>query len=153
MAISSVQRSMLITSVGETSSGVLTANVDAVWALYDSATARLQYLYTKRDLIELSMGEMRTRATFRSRDDVGVDATDFLSNLLKMKADVDAEIAKEEAKAAAGNQVLPGGSVAAVGEILRQETSNTLRLPGQLSANDMRYRGEPYSPRRRGWRP
>jgi hypothetical protein len=153
VAISAVQRTMLITSVGETSSGVLAANVDGIWDSYTGAAGRLQYLYTKRDLIELSMGEMRTKADFRARDDVGVNATDFLGNLLLMKKDVDADILKEEAKAAAGNQVLPGGSVAAVGEILRKETSESLRVSGQQSANDMRYRGEPYSPRRTGWRP
>lgn len=153
MAISAVQRTMLITSVGETFSGALATNVDGIWDSYAGAVGRLQYLYTKRDLIDLAMGEMRVMADFRSRDDVGVNATDFLGNLLLMKKDVDADILREEAKVGAGAAVAVGGTVAAVGEMLRKESSESLRVSGQLSANDMRYRGEPYSPRRRGWRP
>jgi hypothetical protein len=150
-AITDVQRSMLIASVGETSSNLLATNVDGIWDLYGSAPARLQYLYTKRDLIDLAMGEMRVRVSFAARDDVGVDATDFLGNLLLMKASTDADIAKEEAKTATASATLQGG-VASVGEILREETSESRRRCGQLSANDLRYRGEPYGSylRRRG---
>lgn len=142
------ESTQLIASVGDFGDSFLATNLPSVWARYDGVSGRLQFLYTRRDLIDLAMGEVRKRVSFDAPQDVGVDASDLIKALLAMKKDILAEIAREE-----DTLVIAGtGEVfySLTGEMLTTGSTSVAGLPRTLDANSAFYRGQPYQlpPRR-----
>jgi hypothetical protein len=128
---------MIIAQLGDPD-GVLAAQVDAFWQAYSGVPGRsnfLVFLYTKRDAIQILMGSVRTRVTetigpLTSRD------TDLFTNLDKMLADTNAEIARQEKIARAS-----GGALSGVLTTTAPEAPPNVLGPDR---NDSRYLGNPY---------
>jgi hypothetical protein len=142
------QKTDLITSVGDFGDNYLAGRVDDIWAKYDGQSGNLQYLYTRRDLIILAMGEVRRRVNLDAHQDVAIDEGDMIKALLSMKRDADNDIAK----ALAGGDVVGDATsfLPYAGELLTTGSTSVVGFPGRPDANSSFYRGDPYNigPRR-----
>lgn len=140
----------IIASVGDFGNNFLATNLPDVWAKYDSIGGRLQFLYTKRDIIDMAMGEVRKSVTALTPQDVSMYLSDMLKGLLAMKKAVLADIDKELVNPG-GVVDAVGGLVAFAGELLTTGSTDLMGPRGYPDANDMIYRGSPYRfpPRRR----
>jgi hypothetical protein len=137
------QATEILASVGDFAGGFLAANLDYVWAKYDLIGGRLQLLYTKRDLVDMAMGEVRKRVDFQTPSDVSVMASQLLNNLLKMRNALSADITKLENTP--GGVVEDGSTFAAfAGELLTTGSTALPGFSGEPDVNSLTYRGSPY---------
>lgn len=149
MALTTAQRkSLLIARVGETSGGLLAANIDALWDLYAAeaaVSAALRDLYVRRDLIEIALADARTKVTFTDGD-YSQSASHLAQRLEAMLAAAQAELERFEA-------AQQGAGGAAVGELatVTPDTppSAAPSRPYGPDAFDPEYVGDPYWPRAR----
>jgi hypothetical protein len=137
-------RNLIVTQVGDSTTGVVAANVDTLWTLHDDQpTLPRQFLHAKRDAIQVLMGTVREQVTI-ARSGTQTDLTDKMRNLQAMLSAVDAEIATIETLALkAASQARPmSGQLTA--------TAPRSAPDGWPDANDPALRGDPYVPLR--WR-
>lgn len=119
-------------------SGVLTANIVAMWESYaDKAliAPRLQELYTKRRAIDAVLGIVRNQVTFNIANDHSRNQSDKAKTLLSMRGEVQADIKQIETQARSGR---PG----VAGQITTTAPITPTYPP---DANDPAYQGSPYS--------
>lgn len=122
-------------------SGVLTANIAAMWASFaDKAliAPRLQELYTKRRAIDTVLGIVRSQVTFNIANDHSRNQSDKAKTLLSMRGEVQADITAVEKQARSAR-----GGVAGV---ITTVAPITPAFPPD--ANNPTYQGSPYSPPR-----
>lgn len=145
LAPTAAEQDELLTSIGDFQDGTLEAALPDIWTRYVPYGGRLQFLYVKKDLIDLAMGEVRKRVNFQTPQDVSVEASQLLNNLLKMRQAVERDIAKLEAAGAGAVVETTGGQLMAfTGEMLRTGSSSVTGHSGGVDANSSVYRGSPY---------
>lgn len=141
------QQNLLVLEVNDTPDGRLTNNVAAIWAAcapYAQIDYQLQVLYTKRRLIELAQGYYTTQVTFNAFQDASVNLSDILKGYGLMRAQVQVEIERIEAKAQKRR-----GAVSTPITTTAPITPEEAMLPPASpfsDANDPAYAGSPYAP-------
>jgi hypothetical protein len=125
--------------------GYLSSIISKIWNTYaDKAyiSPRLQELYTERDCYDAMLGILQEKYTFRDAD-TEINEGDLPKNVAARRDKVQERIDALVAMAAANR---PG----AVGQIT---TTAPVSAPygGLIDANNRRYSGDPYFPRRWGY--
>lgn len=144
MAITDEQyQEAILKQVGDVN-GVVAAEIEVYWEMFaDQEPVRLQFLYAKREAIDLLQGYVREQVNQRDPE-LAVDYSDKLKALQTMRNNVTAEIAKLEA-AAADDAV--DEDTEARQPVIGELTTTAPISPdfcGQADANDRRYRGDAY---------
>lgn len=140
-------QALIISQVGdqatpEQPSGIVAANIAALWALHDEQpTAKLQFLYAKREAISLLMGSVRQQVTVAGNDRQ-IALTDKLKNLKTMWDATDRELSQAEALRARQLQQAAASRAPLRGTI--RTTAPTTPPDGHPDANAARFRGDVY---------
>lgn len=134
-------KDLIVLQVGDNADGLLAANIDLLWeGNGDQADAATQALYTKRSAIDLMLGDVRQKVDFRDPAGISANLSDLFDHLMRMRADVVAQIALAASS---------GNGAGAVGTITK--TAPVEPDIGQLDPSARRYRGDPLCPPRRRW--
>lgn len=135
MALTAAQyRALIVAQFGD--DPAVAESVDLLWAKNDDqANVALQYLYTRRDVIDLLLTRARSQVDFRALNGASVSLSQLTENLQRLRQTVEDEIAGEIAEA--------GGYQS--GEIATQAPVAP-PYPWMSDANAPRYRGSPYDP-------
>lgn len=142
----SAEQTLIVLQVGDEvttawPSGILAANIAAVWDSYAGASLELQKLYTRRDCIDLVLGVVRGQVDFQIANDHSRRQQQKAQTLLAMRQvcldDID-------------RIVLTQGAGGAVGTITK--TTPVAPDAGQRDPSGRVYRGDPLLPPAR-WRP
>lgn len=143
MSVTTAQvQNLIILEVGDTSDGLLAANMATIWAsVADKALVapRLQELYAKRRAIDLLLG--RTRGEVDRRID-GIEERwgQEPDRLIKLRADTQTEIVRIEALARAGRTVAHG----TISTVAPEAPPSGAPAYAPPDANELRYYGDPY---------
>lgn len=133
-------KALIILQVGDNTAGVLAANIDLLWTSHDDVSdPALVASLTKRDAIDLMLGQVRTNVDFRTSSGSAVSLSDLFDHLLKMRQAVELEIAAAQASLGGGGALAPLTTTAPI------ERDSA----GGPDPNSRVYRGDPL--RRRGW--
>lgn len=143
MALTAVQyKALIITQVGDTEGGLLAAQMDTLWDLYDVLPVGLVRFYTvKREAISTLMGAYRTAAVdYAIQSDLAEKLNQIMTNLGIMLAETEAALAEARSGRLRGR-------APHVGQLT---TTAPIASPaGAPDANASRYRGNPSLPTRR----
>lgn len=144
MALTATQaQQLIILRVGDTTDGVLAANIALLWASHaDKASIlpRLQEAYTERDCWRIVAARVRTEVDFAASGDIGIKANQQFTNAQAAIKELDAAIAALEARGTARR----GGVVAPIVAVA-PETPPTGPDPlGPPDGNSERYQGDVY---------
>lgn len=142
MALTEQQyKDLIVTELGDTSDGLLAANIDLYWSKNDAASdLEIRYRLAERDAIVLLLGAARTGADFKTSSGSSVALDQVFQHLLAMRDLVDTALASSQAALGSGGAL---GLLTQTAPILRDNA-------GQPEPNDRIYRGDPL--RRRGRR-
>lgn len=151
MALTSEQRkTLLILEVGDTTGGLLAANIDLLWEKYGSyapVSADLRDLYVKIGLIDIALGAARQGVTFTDGD-YSQSASHVAQRLLEMRRATTDELAV--ADAASGGTGVTSGQLTTVTP--QTPPSAAPLRPYGPDALDPEYVGSPYWGRNGGRR-
>ncbi len=134
---------LLVLQVGDTTSGVLAANVGTLWGLHaGAATPALRQLETKLGLIDLALGEARQIVSFTDADHSQA-ASDLAKRLLDLRGEVLQELVAARAQAGAAGGVASGQLTTVTPQVPEPYAP---REPLGPDPNAQRYSGSPFVP-------
>jgi hypothetical protein len=141
MQLTSDTKTRLIAEVSDPN-GTIASLVSSVWGAFDAQgmlAPDLQYLYTKRSLLDIRLGEEQASISFTIVGDVTDNQNQRFDHLQQMRNDCQAEIVRVESLM---RSTRPG----ATGTLAKTEIYTP---PWGPDANAARYIGSPYTRIRR----
>ena len=142
MALSDAdQQTLILAQVGDDDSGTVARLLPILWSETDDApTPRQRRERTKLLAIDVLLGAVRGRVSFRTADGTQVSEAELTANLQAMKGEARAELERLQL-----SEITDAGGGYASGELA--QTAPTAKPSDRtFDANDAAYRGDPYRP-------